>query len=166
MAGKKIRISETSCGRSARVRRTPFAIPETKPPIAVREKAARKSGTPKADSSRGRSCQDAQQEAEIGAGGKGEKECSRFRKKGGKPKKTGNLAADALSAKTHQSVRNADQDNNSGVEAAHFTEGSAEGAARAGSRFQYGRKLRQYKKLERLEKKQIKMPWIPSLRNA
>ena len=74
-------------------------------------------------------------------------------KKGGKPKKSGNLAADALSAKAHQSVRNADQDNNSGVEAAHFTEGSAEGAARAGSRFQYGRKLRQYKKLERLEKK-------------
>lgn len=74
-------------------------------------------------------------------------------KKSGKPKKPGNLAADALSAKAHQSVRNADQDNNSGVEAAHFTEGSAEGAARAGSRFQYGRKLRQYKKLERLEKK-------------
>lgn len=74
-------------------------------------------------------------------------------KKGGKPKKSGNLAADAISAKAHQSVRNADQDNNSGVEAAHFSEGSAEGAARAGSRFQYGRKLRQYKKLERLEKK-------------
>ena len=74
-------------------------------------------------------------------------------KKGGKPKKPGNLAADAISAKAHQSVRNADQDNNSGVEAAHFTEGLAEGAARAGSRFQYGRKLRQYKKLERLEKK-------------
>ena len=74
-------------------------------------------------------------------------------KKGGKPKKPGNLAADTISAKAHQSVRNADQDNNSGVEAAHFTEGSAEGAARAGSRFQYGRKLRQYKKLERLEKK-------------
>lgn len=74
-------------------------------------------------------------------------------KKGGKPKKPGNLAADAISAKAHQSVRNADQDNNSGVEAAHFSEGSAEGAARAGFRFQYGRKLRQYKKLERLEKK-------------
>lgn len=74
-------------------------------------------------------------------------------KKGGKPKKPGNLSADALSTKAHQSVRNADQDNNSGVEAAHFSEGSAEGAARAGSRFQYGRKLRQYKKLERLEKK-------------
>ena len=74
-------------------------------------------------------------------------------KKGGKPKKPGNLAADAISAKAHQSVRNADQDNNSGVEAAHFTEGSAEGAARAASQFQYGRKLRQYKKLERLEKK-------------
>ncbi len=74
-------------------------------------------------------------------------------KKSGKPKKPGNLAADAISAKAHQSVRNADQDNNSGVEAAHFSEGSAEGAARAGSRFQYGRKLRQYKKLERLEKK-------------
>lgn len=84
---------------------------------------------------------------------KAKKNAAASGKKGGKPKKPGNLAADALSAKAHQSVRNADQDNNSGVEAAHFTEGSAEGAARAGSRFQYGRKLRQYKKLEPLEKK-------------
>ena len=84
---------------------------------------------------------------------KAKKNAAASGKKGGKPKKPGNLAADALSAKAHQSVRNADQDNNSGVEAAHFSEGSAEGAARAGSRFQYGRKLRQYKKLERLEKK-------------
>ncbi|RHS61119.1 NlpC/P60 family protein [Clostridium sp. AM45-5] len=84
---------------------------------------------------------------------KAKKNAAASGKKGGKPKKPGNLAADALSAKAHQSVRNADQDNNSGMEAAHFTEGSAEGAARAGSRFQYGRKLRQYKKLERLEKK-------------
>ena len=84
---------------------------------------------------------------------KAKKNAAASGKKGGKPKKPGNLAADTLSAKAHQSVRNADQDNNSGVEAAHFTEGSAEGAARAGSRFQYGRKLRQYKKLERLEKR-------------
>ena len=84
---------------------------------------------------------------------KAKKNAAASGKKSGKPKKPGNLTADALSAKAHQSVRNADQDNNSGVEAAHFTEGSAEGAARAGSRFQYGRKLRQYKKLERLEKK-------------
>ena len=84
---------------------------------------------------------------------KAKKNAAASGKKGGKPKNPGNLAADALSAKAHQSVRNADQDNNSGVEAAHFTEGLAEGAARAGSRFQYGRKLRQYKKLERLEKK-------------
>lgn len=84
---------------------------------------------------------------------KAKKNAAASGKKGGKPKKPGNLAADALLAKAHQSVRNADQDNNSGVEAAHFTEGSAEGAARAGSRFQYGRKLRQYKKLEQLEKK-------------
>lgn len=84
---------------------------------------------------------------------KAKKNAAASGKKGGKPKKPGNLAADALSAKAHQSVRNADRDNNSGVEAAHFTEGSAEGVARAGSRFQYGRKLRQYKKLERLEKK-------------
>lgn len=87
---------------------------------------------------------------------KAKKNAAASGKKGGKPKKPGNLAADALSAKAHQSVRNADLDNNSGVEAAHFTEGSAEGAARAGSRFQYGRKLRQYKKLERLEKKENK----------
>ena len=84
---------------------------------------------------------------------KAKKNAAASGKNGGKPKKPGNLAADALSAKAHQSVRNADQDNNSGVEAAHFTEGSAESAVRAGSRFQYGRKLRQYKKLERLEKK-------------
>lgn len=84
---------------------------------------------------------------------KAKKNAAASGKKGGKPKKPGNLAADALSAKAHQRVRNADQDNNSSVEAAHFTEGSAEGAARAGSRFQYGRKLRQYKKQERLEKK-------------
>ena len=84
---------------------------------------------------------------------KAKKNAAASGKKGGKPKKPGNLAADALLAKAHQSVRNADQDNNSGVEAAHFTEGSAEGAARAGSRFQYGRKLLQYKKLEQLEKK-------------
>ena len=84
---------------------------------------------------------------------KAKKNAAASGKKGGKPKKPGNLVADALSTKAHQSVRNADQDNNSGVEAAHFTEGSVEGAARAGSRFQYGRKLRQYKKLERLEKK-------------
>ena len=84
---------------------------------------------------------------------KAKKNAAASGKKSGKPKKPGNLAADALSAKAHQSVRNADQDNNSGVEAAHFSEGSAESAARAGSRFQYGRKLRQYKKLERLEKK-------------
>ena len=89
---------------------------------------------------------------------KAKKNAAASGKKGGKPKKPGNLAKDALSAKAHQSVRNADQDNNSGVEAAHFTEGSAEGAARAGSRFQYGRKLRQYKKLERLEKKGTSIP--------
>lgn len=84
---------------------------------------------------------------------KAKKNAAASGKKGGKPKKPGNLAVDGLSIKAHQSVRNADQDNNSGVEVAHFTEGSVEGAARAGSRFQYGRKLRQYKKLERLEKK-------------
>lgn len=94
-------------------------------------------------------CKKLKSEQEV----KAKKNAAASGKKGGKPKKPGNLAKDALSAKAHQSVRNADQDNNSGVEAAHFTEGSAEGAARAGSRFQYGRKLRQYKKLERLEKK-------------
>ena len=51
---------------------------------------------------------------------KAKKNAAASGKKGGKPKKPGNLAADALSAKAHQSVRNADQDNNSGVEAAHF----------------------------------------------
>ena len=42
MAGKKNPNLGESCGRSARVRKTPFAIPEAKPQIAVRETAARK----------------------------------------------------------------------------------------------------------------------------
>ncbi len=70
-----------------------------------------------------------------------------------KTRKSGNIVADILSAKVHQSVRNADEDDNAGVEAAHFTERAAEGTARAASRFQYGRKLHQYKKTERLERK-------------
>ena len=40
---------------------------------------------------------------------KAKKNAAASGKKGGKPKKPGNLAADALSAKAHQSVRNADQ---------------------------------------------------------
>ena len=39
---------------------------------------------------------------------KAKKNAAAFGKKDGKPKKPGNLAADALSAKAHQSVRNAD----------------------------------------------------------
>lgn len=136
------------------MRRTPFAIPEAKPQIAVRGDGGKKKAEHRrqirheADLAKMRS-KKLKSEQEV----KAKKNAAASGKKGGKPKKPGNLAADALSAKAHQSVHNADQDNNSGVEAAHFTEGSAEGAARAGSRFQYGRKLRQYKKLERLEKK-------------
>ena len=39
---------------------------------------------------------------------KAKKNAAASGKKGGKPKKPGNLAADALSTKAHQSVRNAD----------------------------------------------------------
>lgn len=113
------------------------------------ENTLRDSRSKTADSSTGDGSKKLKSEQEV----KAKKNAAASGKKGGKPKKPGNLAADTISAKAHQSVRNADQDNNSGVEAAHFTEGSAEGAARAGSRFQYGRKLRQYKKLGRLEKK-------------
>ena len=60
------------------MRRTHFAIPEAKPQTALRETAARKKRNTEADSSRGRSCQDAQQEAEIRAGGKGEEGMRRF----------------------------------------------------------------------------------------
>ena len=136
------------------MRRTPFAIPEAKTADSSTGDSSKKKAEHRrqirheADLAKMRS-KKLKSEQEV----KAKKNAAASGKKGGKPKKPGNLAADALSAKAHQSVRNADQDNNSGVEAAHFTEGSAEGAARAGSRFQYGRKLRQYKKLERLEKK-------------
>ena len=135
------------------MRRTPFAIPNKAVDSSTGDSSKKKAEHRRqirheADLAKMRS-KKLKSEQEV----KAKKNAAASGKKGGKPKKPGNLAADALSAKAHQSVRNADQDNNSGVEAAHFTEGSAEGAARAGSRFQYGRKLRQYKKLERLEKK-------------
>lgn len=70
----------------------------------------------------------------------------------GKPKKPGSVPLDAASAKLHQEISRAD-DGNAGVEAAHFTEGMAEGSLRAGAYAGYSRKLRQYKKAERLEHK-------------
>ena len=42
MAGKKNPNLGDKLRQEREVRRTPFAIPETKPPIAVRETAARK----------------------------------------------------------------------------------------------------------------------------
>lgn len=87
-------------------------------------------------------------------------------KKGGKPKKPGNLSADAISAKAHQSVRNADQDNNSGVEAAHFSEGSRKVQPVPVPGSNMVESCGSTKSWSGWRKRQIKMPWIPSLRNA
>lgn len=68
-----------------------------------------------------------------------------------RPNKPGNVVSDTVSAKIHQGIHSADEDNNAGAEAAHFGEASAEGAARTASHLNYGRKLKQYKKASRLE---------------
>lgn len=65
-----------------------------------------------------------------------------------KPKKPSNPASDAFAGKLHQTVRDADEDSNSGTEAAHFSEGAAEGMVRTGQNIRYGQKLKQYRKLE------------------
>ncbi len=65
-----------------------------------------------------------------------------------KPKKPSNPASDAFAGKLHQTFRDADEDSNSGTEAAHFSEEAAEGMARTGQSIRYGQKLKQYRKLE------------------
>lgn len=65
-----------------------------------------------------------------------------------KPKKPSNAVSDTVSGKVHQAIHNADEDNNSGTEAAHFSESVGEGAVRTGRNTRYSQKLKQYKKLQ------------------
>ena len=60
---------------------------------------------------------------------------------------------DVLSSQLHQQIGRSNEDENTGVEAAHFAEGSTEGAVRMAGYAGYSRKLKQFEKAEKLERK-------------
>lgn len=61
--------------------------------------------------------------------------------------------AAAVSGKLHQAVNSNNEDRNAGVDAAHFTEGTAEGTAHAADHMVYSHKLKKYSKAQKLEAK-------------
>lgn len=58
-----------------------------------------------------------------------------------------------VTVKAHQEVNRNNEDDNAGVHAGHFTESAAEGTFRAAEHASYSRKLKKYRKAERLEAK-------------
>lgn len=61
--------------------------------------------------------------------------------------------AAAVSGKLHQAVNSSNDDRNAGVDAAHFTEGTAEGTVHAADHMVYSHKLKKYSKAQKLEAK-------------
>lgn len=61
--------------------------------------------------------------------------------------------AAAVSGKLHQAVNSNNEDRNAGVDAAHFTEGTAEGTVHAADHMVYSHKLKKYSKAQKLEAK-------------
>ena len=59
--------------------------------------------------------------------------------------------AAAASGRLHQAVNSSNEDRNAGVDAAHFTEGSAEGAIHMADHMTYSHKLKKYSKAQKLE---------------
>ena len=69
-----------------------------------------------------------------------------------KPKRRKAGAGTALSGEAHRQVDKQNQDENAGVQAAHAGERLAEGAAKKLKDAKYGKKLKAYKKAEKLDK--------------
>ncbi len=67
------------------------------------------------------------------------------------PKKPGNVFTNTASARGHQIINQQNEDGNAGVEATHFSEEVAEGSVKTAQYAKYSHKLKQYKKLEKLE---------------
>lgn len=63
------------------------------------------------------------------------------------------MPAAAVSGKLHQAVNSNNEDRNVGVDAAHFTEGTAEGTVHAADHMVYSHKLKKYSKAQKLEAK-------------
>lgn len=61
--------------------------------------------------------------------------------------------AAAVSGKLHQAVNSSNEDRNAGVDAAHFTEGTAEGTVHAADHMVYSHKLKKYSKAQKLDAK-------------
>ena len=69
-----------------------------------------------------------------------------------KPKRRKPGAGAVLSGETHRQIDKQNQDQNTGVQAAHEVERLAEGAAKKLKDAKYGKKLKAYKKAEKLDK--------------
>ena len=61
--------------------------------------------------------------------------------------------AAAVSGKLHQAINSNNEDRNVGVDAAHFTEGTAEGTVHTADHMVYSHKLKKYSKAQKLEAK-------------
>ena len=68
-----------------------------------------------------------------------------------KPRKPGTAAGAVISGRLHQAVNSSNEDQNTGVQAAQFTEGTAEGTVRAAGHASYSHKLRKYSRAKKLE---------------
>ncbi len=67
------------------------------------------------------------------------------------PKRPGNLLTNTASVRGHQIINQQNEDGNTGVEATHFSEEMVEGSVKTAQYAKYSHKLKQYKKLEKLE---------------
>ncbi len=67
------------------------------------------------------------------------------------PKRPGNVFTNTASARGHQIINQQNEDHNVGVDATHFSEEVAEGSVKTAQYAKYSHKLKQYKKLEKLE---------------
>lgn len=122
---------------------------------AVSKKAQRKQIQKEAANQKKKESAKTRQEAEGAAKRKGKLKFETA--DGKKPDKPGrkviHAPADMASVKIHQLVHASNEDNNTGVHAAEFTESTGEASLHAASHAKYSRKLHKYKKAERLEKK-------------
>lgn len=128
---------------------------ETSAENAASKKAQRKQAQKEAKNQKKKESAKIRQETESTAKRKGKLKFETA--DGKKPDKPGgkvvHAPADMASVKVHQLVHASNEDNNTGVQAAEFTESTGEASLHAASHAKYSHKLHKYKKAERLEKK-------------
>ena len=135
-AGEKLRQEREGADNTLRQSRKKSQQPESKPDAAKKK----------------------QQRRLIQAEAKKPKRKLKFvdsegKKSSGPAKPTKVTGGAVISGKLHQAVNSSNEDGNSGVQAAQFMEGSAEGTIRAADHMVYSHKLKKYSKAQKLEAK-------------